>query len=30
MTYNVKLAPEKNDGKTPYTLTMKDVPVDAF
>ena len=22
--------PEKNDGKTPYTLTMKDVPVDAF
>jgi hypothetical protein len=22
--------PEKNDGKTPYTLTAKDVPVDAF
>jgi len=22
--------PEKNDGKTPYTLTIKDVPVDAF
>jgi len=22
--------PEKNDGKTPYTLTVKDVPVDAF
>jgi hypothetical protein len=22
--------PEKNDGKTPYSLTVKDVPVDAF
>jgi len=22
--------PEKNDGKTPYILTVKDVPVDAF
>lgn len=22
--------PAKNDGKTPYTLTVKDVPVDAF
>jgi hypothetical protein len=22
--------PEKNDGKTPYTLTVRDVPVDAF
>jgi len=22
--------PEKNDGKTPYNLTVKDVPVDAF
>ena len=22
--------PEKNDGKTPYRLTVKDVPVDAF
>ena len=22
--------PEKNDGKTPYTITVKDVPVDAF
>jgi len=22
--------PEKNDGKIPYTLTVKDVPVDAF
>lgn len=22
--------PEKNDGKTPYTVTVKDVPVDAF
>ena len=22
--------PEKNDGKTPYALTVKDVPVDAF
>ena len=22
--------PEKNDGKTPYTLIVKDVPVDAF
>lgn len=22
--------PEKNDGKTPYVLTVKDVPVDGF
>src|SRR5262249_27631515 len=22
--------PEKNDGKTPYKLTIKDVPVDGF
>ena len=26
----VNFVPEKNDGKTPYTLTVKDVPVDAF
>jgi hypothetical protein len=26
----VNIVPEKNDGKTPYTLTVKDVPVDAF
>jgi len=26
----VNVVPEKNDGKTPYTLTAKDVPVDAF
>jgi hypothetical protein len=26
----VNAVPEKNDGKTPYTLTVKDVPVDAF
>ena len=26
----VNVIPEKNDGKTPYTLTVKDVPVDAF
>jgi hypothetical protein len=26
----VNVVPEKNDGKTPYTLTVKDVPVDAF
>jgi hypothetical protein len=26
----VNVSPEKNDGKTPYTLTVKDVPVDAF
>lgn len=26
----VNFYPEKNDGKTPYTLTVKDVPVDAF
>ena len=25
----VNVVPEKNDGKTPYTLTVKDVPVDA-
>jgi hypothetical protein len=26
----VNVFPEKNDGKTPYTLTVEDVPVDAF
>ena len=26
----VNVFPEKNDGKTAYTLTVKDVPVDAF
>ncbi len=26
----VNVFPEENDGKTPYTLTVKDVPVDAF
>ena len=26
----VNVVPEKNDGKTAYTLTAKDVPVDAF
>jgi hypothetical protein len=26
----LNFSPEKNDGKTPYTLTVKDVPVDAF
>jgi len=26
----VNAVPEMNDGKTPYTLTVKDVPVDAF
>ena len=26
----VNFVPEKNDGKTAYTLTVKDVPVDAF
>jgi hypothetical protein len=26
----VNVVPENNDGKTPYTLTVKDVPVDAF
>lgn len=26
----VNVTPEKNDGKTAYTLTAKDVPVDAF
>ena len=26
----VNVFPEKNDGKTPYTLTVRDVPVDAF
>jgi hypothetical protein len=26
----VNVTPEENDGKTPYTLTAKDVPVDAF
>jgi len=24
------VVPEKNDGKTPYTVTVKDVPVDGF
>ncbi len=26
----INFYPEMNDGKTPYTLTVKDVPVDAF
>jgi hypothetical protein len=26
----VNVVPEKNDGKVAYTLTVKDVPVDAF
>ena len=26
----INFYPQKNDGKTPYTLTVKDVPVDAF
>jgi hypothetical protein len=26
----VNVFPEKNEGKTPYTLTVRDVPVDAF
>ena len=26
----VNVVPEKNDGKTPDTLTVKDVPVDDF
>jgi hypothetical protein len=26
----LNVVPEKNDGKTPYTLTVKDVPVDGF
>ena len=26
----VNVVPEKNDGKSPYALTVKDVPVDAF
>jgi hypothetical protein len=26
----VTVVPEKNDPKTPYTLTAKDVPVDTF
>jgi hypothetical protein len=26
----LNVVPEKNDGKTPYRLTVKDVPVDAF
>ena len=26
----LNITPEKNDGKTPYTLTVKDVPVDGF
>ena len=26
----INVVPEKNDGKTPYVLTVKDVPVDGF
>jgi hypothetical protein len=26
----INVVPQKNDGKTPYTLTVKDVPVDGF
>lgn len=26
----LNIVPENNDGKTPYTLTVKDVPVDGF
>jgi hypothetical protein len=26
----VNVVPEKNDGKTPYTLTVREVPVDGF
>ena len=26
----LNVTPEKNDGRTPYTLTVKDVPVDGF
>ena len=26
----LNVVPEKNDGKTPYTLTVQDVPVDGF
>jgi hypothetical protein len=26
----INVVPEKNDGKTPYQLTVKDVPVDGF
>jgi len=26
----LNIVPEKNDGETPYTLTVKDVPVDGF
>ena len=26
----LNITPEKNDGKTPYTLAVKDVPVDGF
>ena len=26
----INVVPENNDGKTPYTLTVKDVPVDGF
>ena len=26
----INVVPEINDGKTPYTLTVKDVPVDGF
>jgi hypothetical protein len=29
-SHYMNVFPEKNDGKTPYTLTAKDVPVDAF
>ena len=26
----INVVPEQNDGKTPYQLTVKDVPVDGF
>lgn len=26
----ISIFPEKNDGETPYTLTVKDVPVDGY
>jgi hypothetical protein len=28
--YYINVTPQKNDGKTPYTLKVKDVPVDGF
>ena len=27
---SLNVVPEKNDGKTPYQFTVKDVPVDGF